>query len=36
MKSAHLIILLYYWQSQNQNVEADVPQIKLGEWVKNQ
>ena len=28
--------LLYYWQNQNEDVEAYVPQINLGESVKNQ
>ena len=36
MECAQLIILLYYWQNQNQDVEAYVPQINLGELVKNQ
>ena len=27
MKCAQLIILLYYWQNQDQDVEAYVPQI---------
>ena len=36
MECAQLTILLYYWQNQNQDVEADVPQINLGELVKNQ
>ena len=36
MECAHLIILLYYWQNQNQDVEAYVPQINLGELVNNQ
>ena len=31
MERAQLIILLYYWQNQNQDVEAYVPQINLGE-----
>ena len=34
MECAQLIILLYYWQNQNQ--EAYVSQINLGELVKNQ
>ena len=36
MECAKLIILLYYWQNQNQDVEAYVPQINLGELVKSQ
>ena len=36
IESAQLIILLYYWQNQNQDVETYVPQIILGEIVKNQ
>ena len=34
MESSQLIILLKYWQNQNQVVEGDVPQINLGELVK--
>ena len=30
MECAQLIILMYYWQNQNQDVEAYVPQINLG------
>ena len=36
MECSQLIVLLYYWQNQNQDVEAYVPQIILGELVKNQ
>ena len=38
MECAQLIILLYYSQNQNQDVEAYiyVPQIQLGELGKNQ
>ena len=36
IECAQLIILLYYWQNQNQDVEAYVPEINLGELVKNQ
>ena len=36
MEYAQLISLLYYWQNQNQDVEAYVPQINLGGLVKNQ
>ena len=36
MECAKLIIFLYHWQNQNQVVEAHVPQIILGELVKNQ
>ena len=36
MECAQLIILLYYWQFQNQDVEADVPQINLEELAKDQ
>ena len=36
MECAQLIILMYYCQNQNQDVEAYVPQINLGESVKNQ
>ena len=36
IECAQLIILLYYWQFQIQDVEADVPQINLGELVKDQ
>ena len=36
MVCAQLFILLYYWQFQNKDVEADVPQINVGELVKDQ
>ena len=36
MECSQLIILLYYWQNQNQDVGADVPNIILGELVKSQ
>ena len=35
MECAQLIILLYYWQNQNEDVEAYVPQINLEELVKS-
>ena len=36
MECAQLIILLFYWQLQNKDVEADVPEINLGELVNDQ
>ena len=36
MECAQVIILMYYWQNQNQDVEAYVHHINLGELVKNQ
>ena len=36
MECAQLIILMYYCKNQDQDVEAYVPQINLGELVKNQ
>ena len=36
IECAQFIIWLFYWQNQNQDVEADVPKIILGESMKNQ
>ena len=36
MACAQLIILLHYWQFHDQEVEADMPQINLGELVNDQ
>ena len=36
MECTQLLILLYYLQFQNQDVDAGVPQINLGKLVKDQ
>ena len=36
MVCAQLFILLYFWQLQNEDVEADVPQINVRELVNDQ